>query len=139
MNEPGHQVHERGLAGAVRPYQTGNPGRNSERDAVDPQDFAVEFGYFVEDDLGRAHRTTSTGRSLRHSTASNSVPSAAVTIAQGRAPGPESASAPTIALQTWFMAIAGSSIEGQSTRSTALTSSVAPASMKKKPRTRPPA
>ena len=59
-----HQVHERRLAGAVRPDEAGDARRQRERDAVDAQHFAVELRDVVEDDRAlRAHDTTSRARS----------------------------------------------------------------------------
>ena len=66
-DQTGHQVHERGLAGAVGADQAGDAGRNGQVHAVDAQHFAVEAGDIVEDNAGLAHRTTSAPRILRAS------------------------------------------------------------------------
>ena len=62
-DQAGHQIHERGFAGAVRTNQAGDAGRDGEVDPVHAQHFAVEFGYVVAENLllhgGHAHFTTS--------------------------------------------------------------------------------
>ena len=51
-DQAGHQVHERGFAGAVGAHQAGDAGRNGQVDAIDAQHFAVEARDVVEDDAG---------------------------------------------------------------------------------------
>src|SRR2546423_14264185 len=48
-NEPGHQVHERGLARAVGSNQTSNAGRQREVHTIDAQDLAIEAGDVLQD------------------------------------------------------------------------------------------
>src|SRR5579883_1765089 len=72
-DEAGHQVHQGGLAGAVRPDEAGDPGRNREADLVDPEHLAVEARDVRECNKGclrlrsGAHRTTSVPRIFRAS------------------------------------------------------------------------
>ena len=86
-DEAGHQVHQRGFAGAVGTDQAGDAGADGEVHAIDAEDFAVEARDVVEDDAGgglaslavaggwwlvagglaRGHRTTSAPRILRES------------------------------------------------------------------------
>ena len=49
--QAGHQVHQRGFAGAVRTDQAGDAGRNRQRHAVHAEHVAVELRDVVEDDL----------------------------------------------------------------------------------------
>src|SRR5215207_3831264 len=106
MNQAGHQIHQRGLARAVRADQAGDPRRNVERHTVHAQHLAIELRHFVEDDGG--HDTTSTGRSLRSITATRSTTVAASAIADAPAPGPRGGSTPSSAHQTRFTVHAGS-------------------------------
>ena len=52
-DQAGHQIHERGFAGAIRSDQAGDPGRNREIDAIDAQHVAVKLRDVVEDDAGQ--------------------------------------------------------------------------------------
>ena len=66
-DQPGHQVHQGGLARPVRTDEAGDAGRNREAHFVDAQHFAVEARDVGEGDEGVAHRTTSVPRILRAS------------------------------------------------------------------------
>ena len=48
--QPGHQVHQRRLAGAVGANQTGDARRNRQADTIDPEYLAVKLRDIVEDD-----------------------------------------------------------------------------------------
>ena len=52
-NEPGHQVHEGGLARAVGSNQTGNARRQREIHTIDAQHLAIEAGDVLQDDSAR--------------------------------------------------------------------------------------
>ncbi len=43
VNQTGHQIHQRGFAGTVRANQRGDARRNRQIDAIDTQNFAIEF------------------------------------------------------------------------------------------------
>ncbi len=47
--QPRHEIHDRGLAGAVRPDETGNAGADAEIDSIHSENLTVELGDVVED------------------------------------------------------------------------------------------
>ena len=129
-DQAGHQVHQRGLAGAVRPDQAGDAGRDVQRDAVHAEHLAVELRDLVEArPVGRAvTTTTSTGRSLRSITRTSSRIDRRQRHSRcHRHPGPRAASTPSSAHQTWLTAQAGSMMCPQFTRSTLSIISATPA------------
>src|SRR5687768_9878567 len=69
----GDQLHERGLAGAIRPQQPGDARRHRDGDVVEPDDLPVPLGHMVGRDDGHgvhrdAHVTISTPRTRRSRT-----------------------------------------------------------------------
>src|SRR6266496_6435538 len=66
-----HQIHESGLAGAVRSHKARDPWRDREIYAIHAKNFAIELRDILECDLPvlAAHRTTSTARTLRPNSA----------------------------------------------------------------------
>src|SRR5262245_20091542 len=50
LDQAGHQIHQRRLAGTVRADQAGDARRDGQVDAVDAEDFAVKFRDVLEDD-----------------------------------------------------------------------------------------
>ena len=75
-DEAGHQVHERGFAGAIRADQAGDAGWDGEVHAIDAQHFAVEARDVVEDDAGIGHCTTSRGWVWRPAAGVDACPTA---------------------------------------------------------------
>src|SRR5579862_7395581 len=57
-DQAGHQIHQRGFAGAVGADQAGDAGGNGERDAIYAEDLAVEAGDVVEEDAVVSHSAT---------------------------------------------------------------------------------
>ncbi len=77
-DQPGQEVHERRLAGAVGPHEARDPRRQRQGHAVDAEDLAVELRDVLEDDpIVRAHDTTSRPRSRRSSSHTDSAAAAA--------------------------------------------------------------
>ena len=61
----GHQLHERGLAGAVRTEQAGDAGRDRERHVVETDHLAVPLRQMFRGDDGVHQAITSTPRTRR--------------------------------------------------------------------------
>src|SRR6185436_11420588 len=103
-----HQVHQRRLAGAVRPDQARDAGRDVQRDAIHAEHLTVELRDLLEDDRRLAHRTTSTGRSLRSITRTSSAISPDSARMEATAPGPFGGSTPSSVHHTRLTDHAGS-------------------------------
>src|ERR1700761_3074655 len=72
LNQPRHQVHQRCLPGSIRSDQGCDSGRNRQRNSVYSQNFAVKFGYILENDPIHHPRTTSRARMRANSIATKS-------------------------------------------------------------------
>src|SRR5262249_35953763 len=142
-DQDGHQVHQGRLAGAVRPDEARDAGRNVQRDAVHAKHLAIELRDLLEHhrgDEGRlVHRITSTGRSLRSMTRPSSRMNTASDTVQAAAPGPSGGSTPNSVHHTRLTAHAGSSTWAHVARKTCSIISVTPVRRKKNARLTAPA
>ena len=69
----GDQLQEGGFAGAIRPQQTGDAGPDLDRDVVEADDLAIPLRHPVDGHHRCGHVTTSTPRTRRSSTNSDSA------------------------------------------------------------------
>src|SRR6185503_13970323 len=124
-------VHQRRLAGAVRPDQARDARRDVQRDAVHAQHVAVELRDVFEEHCRFGHRTTSTGRSLCSITTMSSRTNPVSASIDVPAPGPSGGVTPSSTHHTRLTAQAGSRTCPHVTRKTWSIIADTPARMKK--------